>query len=196
MNHGFGTQLLCATILASGMAVAPASAERILRADEAPVVELDPAKGMDYGDTVLATNLYDSLVNPAQGASGVQPQLATGWSIDGAVCAFSLRDDVTFNSGNPLTAADVVYSFKRLMASGHGHSGLFEGVVDSVEAQGRSHGRLHAVGTFQSPARPAGILAGDCVVAGNSGRCSRSSDRALAPSGGALLHRRAAGHHQ
>lgn len=136
MNHGFGTGLLCATILASGIAAAPALAERILRADEAPIGELDPAKGTDYGDTVLAINLYDSLVYPAQGASGVQPHLATGWSIDGAVYTFNLRDDVTFNSGNPMTSADVVYSFERLMAIGQGHSGLFEGVVDSVVAQG------------------------------------------------------------
>ncbi|MGI9506303.1 MAG: ABC transporter substrate-binding protein, partial [Geminicoccaceae bacterium] len=128
------TTLLGTTMLAVTLAAAPASAERILRADEVAVGEIDPAKGTDYADTILAINLYDTMVYPKQGGSGVQPHLATDWTIDGATYTFNLRDDVTFNSGNPLTAADVVYSFERMMAMGQGNSNLFADVVDSVEA--------------------------------------------------------------
>jgi len=130
------TTLLTTTMLAVALAAAPASAERILRADEVAVGEIDPAKGTDYADTILAINLYDTLVYPKQGGSGVQPHLATDWTIDGATYTFNLRDDVTFNAGNPLTAADVVYSFERMMAMGQGNSSLFADVVDSVEATG------------------------------------------------------------
>ncbi|MBT8476086.1 MAG: ABC transporter substrate-binding protein [Alphaproteobacteria bacterium] len=126
--------LMTATILAAGLLAAPAMAERILRVDEAPIGEMDPAKGTDYADTVLAINLYDTLVYPRQGGSGVQPHLASDWTIDGPVYTFTLRDDVTFNSGNPLTAADVVFSFERMMALGQGNSGLFEGRVESAVA--------------------------------------------------------------
>lgn len=127
--------LLLATALTSILLAAPVTAqERILRADEAPVGELDPAKGTDYADTILAINLYDTLVYPAQGAAGVQPHLASDWVIDGKTYTFTLRDDVTFNSGNPVTAADVVYSYERLMGMAQGNSSLFEGVVDTVEA--------------------------------------------------------------
>lgn len=126
--------LMSATILAAGLTAAPVLAERILRVDEAPIGEIDPAKGTDYADTVLAINLYDTLVYPAQGGAGVQPHLATDWTIDGSVYTFTLRDDVTFNSGNALTAADVVFSFNRMMALGQGNSGLFADVVESVEA--------------------------------------------------------------
>ena len=127
--------LLCSTaMLAAVLAAAPAAAERILRADEVAVGEIDPAKGTDYADTILAINLYDTLVYPKQGGSGVQPHLATDWTIDGANYTFTLRDGVTFNSGNPLTAADVVYSFERMMALGQGNSSLFAGVVDDVTA--------------------------------------------------------------
>lgn len=129
-NHG----LMTATILAAGLLAVPAMAERILRVDESPIGEIDPAKGTDFADTVLAINLYDTLVYPQQGGSGVQPHLATDWTIDGAVYTFTLRDDVTFNSGNPLTAADVVFSFERMMAMGQGNAGLFEGRIESVEA--------------------------------------------------------------
>ena len=129
-KHG----LMTATILAAGLMAVPAMAERILRVDESPIGEIDPAKGTDFADTVLAINLYDTLVYPQQGGSGVQPHLATDWTIDCAVYTFVLRDDVTFNSGNPLTAADVVFSFERMMAMGQGNAGLFEGRIESVEA--------------------------------------------------------------
>src|ERR1043166_1676645 len=44
------------------------------------------------------------------------PYLAKSWDIreDGKLYTFKLRDDVTFCSGKKFTAADVVYSFKRL----------------------------------------------------------------------------------
>ncbi len=111
-----------------------ALADRVLRIDEAPVGEIDPAKATDFADTVLAINLYDTLVYPKQGGAGVQPHLATDWTIDGLEYTFNLRDDVDFNSGNPLTAEDVVFSFNRMMAMGQGHSGQFAGRIASVEA--------------------------------------------------------------
>ena len=44
------------------------------------------------------------------------PYLAKSWTIseDGKTYTFKLRDDVTFCSGKKFTAADVIYSFKRL----------------------------------------------------------------------------------
>ncbi len=136
MGINIKTALLSSTMLALTLAAAPVAAERILRADEVAVGEIDPAKGTDYADTILAINLYDTLVYPKQGGSGVQDHLATDWTIDGATYTFTLRDDVTFNTGNPLTAADVAYSYERMMAMGQGNSSLFAGVVDSVEATG------------------------------------------------------------
>ena len=136
MTFDTKTKLLGTTVLALTLAAAPLAAERVLRADEVAVGEIDPAKGTDYADTILAINLYDTLVYPKQGGSGVQPHLATEWAIDGATYTFTLRDDVTFNSGNPLTAADVAYSFERMMAMGQGNASLFAGVVENVEATG------------------------------------------------------------
>ena len=47
------------------------------------------------------------------------PYLAKSWTIseDGKLYTFKLRDDVTFCSGKKFTAADVVYTFKRLTRS-------------------------------------------------------------------------------
>lgn len=127
--------LLSAAILASPLWLAtPSFAERVLRLDESPIGEIDPAKGTDYADTVLAVNLYDALVYPKRGGTGVEPLLATEWTVEGPTYTFKLRDGVKFQSGNTMTADDVVFSFNRTMALGQGFSSLFAGRVEKVEA--------------------------------------------------------------
>lgn len=122
---------MLAALLAT-VAALPAAAQT-LRLDEVPVGELDPAIASDYADSILMFNVYDTLVLPTQGAPGVSPHLATEWEVDGNTFTFTLRDDVTFHSGNPLTAQDVVFSVERMQAIGQGLSYLFE-IVENVEA--------------------------------------------------------------
>jgi peptide/nickel transport system substrate-binding protein len=110
-----------------------AKAETVLRHDEAAPGELDPAKASDYAGSVLMFNVYDTLVLPKQGGPGAQPHLAESWTVDGTTYTFKLRPDVTFQSGNPLTAEDVVFSVDRMKALKQGLSYLFEN-VKNVEA--------------------------------------------------------------
>ncbi len=124
---------LAAGLLAATSLTAPALAGGTMRLDEVAVGELDPAKASDYADSILMFNVYDTLVLPVQGGPGHAPHLAESWSSDGNVFTFKLRPDVTFQSGNPFTADDVVYSLERSKALGAGLSYLF-GVVESVEA--------------------------------------------------------------
>lgn len=121
--------MLAAALLAATSLTAPAYAQTVLRLDEVAVGELDPAKASDYADSILMFNVYDTLVIPTQGGPGHDPHLATSWEVDGATYTFTLRDGVTFQSGNPLTAADVVYSIERMQALGQGLSYLFGGVT-------------------------------------------------------------------
>ena len=118
--------LLTAAFLAAASIHSYASAETVLRLDEVPVGEIDPAKATDYADSVLMFNLYDTLVIPKQGQPGYDPFLATGWESDGKTYTFKLRTDVKFQSGNPVTAEDIVFSFDRMKALGQGLSYLFE----------------------------------------------------------------------
>lgn len=122
------TAMISALCAATALA-APGFAETVLRLDEVAVGELDPAKASDYADSILMFNVYDTLVLPQQGGPGHVPHLAESWSVDGAVYTFKLRDGVTFQSGNPLTAADVVYSVERMQALGAGLSYLLGGVT-------------------------------------------------------------------
>lgn len=108
-------------------------AETVLRLDETPIGELDPAKASDYADSILMFNIYDTLVVGTQGRPGYDPFLAESWTKDGKSYTFKLRKGVMFQSGNPLTAADVVFSFDRMKALGAGFSHLF-GAVDKAEA--------------------------------------------------------------
>lgn len=120
---------IAAALLAATAFCAQANAETVLRLDEAPVGELDPAKASDYADSILMFNLYDTLVMPKQGQPGHDPLLAASWeTTDGKAYTFKLRDGVKFQSGNPLTAEDVVFSFERMMKLGQGLSYLFENV--------------------------------------------------------------------
>lgn len=116
------------------MLTAVASAEKVLRIEDIPIGELDPAKAADVADSILMFNVYDTLVLANQGKSGVGPLLAKSWKVDGSDFTFTLRDDVIFHTGNPLTSDDVVYSFQRFVALGQGLSHLLRGHVKSVTA--------------------------------------------------------------
>jgi len=122
--------LACALLALSALA---ANAERVLRLDEVAVGELDPAKASDYADSILMFNVYDTLVLPRQGGPGHTPHLAESWVGSGTEYTFTLRSDVSFQSGNPMTAEDVKFSFDRMVSVGQGLSFLF-GNVESVDA--------------------------------------------------------------
>lgn len=103
-------------------------AQTVLRLDEVAVGELDPAKASDYADSILMFNVYDTLVLPNQGGPGHSGHLAESWDVNGTEYTFKLRDGVSFQSGNPLRAEDVVYSLERMQAIGAGLSYLFGSV--------------------------------------------------------------------
>ena len=127
MNHQTLSHIAIASAAAACLAM-PASAETVLRLNEVPVGEIDPAKASDNADSQLMFNIYDTLVLPRQGGPGHVPHLAKSWEGDGKTFTFKLRDDVKFQSGNPLTAADVVYSLERTKEIGKGLSFLFGNV--------------------------------------------------------------------
>lgn len=128
-------RLLWSAAIALGLGLSPAAyaQERLLRHDEAAPGRLDPSRVSDYTSSVLAYNVYDTLIEAKPGG-GVVPHLAASWDIsaDGATYTFRLRDDVKFHSGNPLTAEDVVFSLERMVALASGHSRLFIGVSASA----------------------------------------------------------------
>lgn len=78
--------------------------------------QLDPSKTSSYNSFEVLENVYDTLVEPDQNLQ-MQPSLATKWttSKDQLTWTFTLRDGVEFSDGTPLTSADVVYTYDRII---------------------------------------------------------------------------------
>lgn len=107
----------------------------------APYITLDPSTEYSNGIMVLQ-NVYETLTRYNSKTGEVDPVLATSWTKndDGTVWVFQLRDDVTFHDGTPMTAQQVVSSFKRSMDLGQGGAYIWDAVLESnggsVEATG------------------------------------------------------------
>ncbi len=82
------------------------------------VVTLDPAYAGETTNLFIHINTYDTLVDiRPEDLNKIVPRLAESWDVnaDFTQFVFHLRKDVKFASGNPLTAADVVFSWNRLL---------------------------------------------------------------------------------
>ncbi|WP_416409430.1 ABC transporter substrate-binding protein [Agrobacterium rosae] len=91
---------------------------------------LDPAKVTDYTGYMAVVNMYDGLTTVSPSGE-VIPHLAKSWEIssDGLTYTFHLRDDVKFQDGTALKAADMVWSIQRLIGINKGPSNLIVGLV-------------------------------------------------------------------
>ncbi|MBA3326036.1 MAG: ABC transporter substrate-binding protein, partial [Rhodobacteraceae bacterium] len=80
------------------------------------IVSLDPAESFEFSGNDALNNIYDTLIelDPAN-LGPLVPGLATAWEVgeDGMTYTFTLRDDASFHSGNPVTAEDAAWSLQR-----------------------------------------------------------------------------------
>ncbi|MEO9329198.1 ABC transporter substrate-binding protein [Gordonia aurantiaca] len=78
--------------------------------------QLDPQKSSSYFTFEVLENVFDTLVEPDEKLE-MRPALAESWEVspDARHWTFTLRPGVTFHNGDPLTAADVEYSFRRII---------------------------------------------------------------------------------
>ena len=76
---------------------------------------LDPVLNDANVDIWILSNLYDTLLLPSEDGQGVEPGLATEWSVaeDGLSVTLTLRDGIMFSDGSPITTADVAWSLNR-----------------------------------------------------------------------------------
>ncbi|MCL6429678.1 MAG: peptide ABC transporter substrate-binding protein [Anaerolineae bacterium] len=85
-----------------------------LRLAEGPPVTLDPALVQDAQSAVYVVEIFGGLVTLDENLE-VAPDLADTWEVseDGRTYTFHLRADARFQSGRPVTAADVEFSLTR-----------------------------------------------------------------------------------
>jgi len=122
----------------------------------AEAASLDPAVQSDAGSAQVVSQLFESLT-AIDAAGHVQPALADGWQVsaDRREIVFHLRPGLAFSDGSPLSAADVVSSWLRVLDPAHPSqlASLLDDVVGATayeEGNGqRSAVGLSAVGTDQ-----------------------------------------------
>ncbi len=124
MNAFRSTLFSSAVILAAGVSIAPviaATPDNMLiianRIDD--ITTLDPAQSFEFAGSDVNRNLYSKLVgfDPANLSGGYIPALADSWDVseDGKTITFTMREGVTFESGNAVTAQDVEWSLRRVI---------------------------------------------------------------------------------
>ena len=107
--------------------LAPTEADTLIFAEDfSSVTSFDPAETYGLFNAWVAQECYDTLIT-FEGLDNVVGGVAETWEIssDGKVWTFHLRDGVKFQSGNPVTAEDVVYSIIRVVEMKESPSFLF-----------------------------------------------------------------------
>jgi peptide/nickel transport system substrate-binding protein len=87
---------------------------------------LDPLKGFDASSERFRQLMFNSLMRKNERLDYV-PELAESAQVspDGLTVTFTLRDNVKFHDGKPLTSADAKYTFDKLMASDYPKASSF-----------------------------------------------------------------------
>ena len=135
-----------AVLLLVPLAAPEASVLRRGTNDELPTFDPQYVVGNSAG--AIMYDLFEGLVSRAPDASLV-PAVAESWSVseDGTVYTFRLRDSAKWSDGRAITAADFVYSFKRMLdpkSGTRGASALFP--VLNATAISRGEEALESLG--------------------------------------------------
>jgi oligopeptide transport system substrate-binding protein len=99
------------------LVAAPALAEMVWnRGNSADVESLDPHKTSTVYEAHILRDLFEGLVMQ-DAESNLIPGAAESWTVsdDGTVYTFKIRGDSVWSNGDPVTADDFVYSFRRLL---------------------------------------------------------------------------------
>ncbi|MGQ0569797.1 MAG: ABC transporter substrate-binding protein [Armatimonadota bacterium] len=78
---------------------------------------IDPHKRLTASSEVMLEQMYETLVDFDASSGDFKPALAESWQVsqDGKVYTFRIRRAIRFHNGRELTAADVKYSFDRIL---------------------------------------------------------------------------------
>jgi peptide/nickel transport system substrate-binding protein len=82
------------------------------------IVSFDPAESYEFTNGEVDANCYRRLIRPnLDDATKIEGDLAETWDVskDGLTYTFRLRRDAQFESGNPVTAHDAVFSLQRVV---------------------------------------------------------------------------------
>ena len=114
---GTGASLALPAILRSACAATPANMVVMAKSIKDIVNGFDPAESYEVSNNEVCGNCYRKLVAPdPDQPSRIVGDAAERWDVspDGRTFTFHIRAGVVFDSGNRLTADDVVFSLRRV----------------------------------------------------------------------------------
>jgi len=77
---------------------------------------LDPGLATDTTSSNVILNIMDPLVRLDPNTNDAKPSLAESWDVNGSTVTYHLRHDGKWTNGDPVTAGDFVYSWKRTLS--------------------------------------------------------------------------------
>ena len=128
---------------------------------------LDPTQTYANQSILIMKNIYEMLYDSTPNGQGFTPWLATGYSLSANKLAwtFHLRHGVKFSNGQPMTSADVKFSFERAMAK-TSVWGFIDDVITSITTPNPETVVFH---TKQPVASMLAIVSlyGNCILPAN-----------------------------
>jgi peptide/nickel transport system substrate-binding protein len=125
-----GTAIMLAAVLVTAMPARAAQPGTLVSGANLPA-NLDPHQIFDVPMLLYGLNVYDNLYRYEDNPPELKPWLAQSHTVspNGTTWEFKLRRGVKFHDGSELTAEDVVYSFRRVLAIGKAPAGAFKPVL-------------------------------------------------------------------
>jgi peptide/nickel transport system substrate-binding protein len=104
--------------------------------DDNKIGSLNPLVGIEAPEYTVWSATYDLLVDFDQKDLSPAPGLATEWEVadDGLTWTFQLREGMTWQDGEPITADDVAYTYNRVIEEQNGSLIGYLTLVDTVTA--------------------------------------------------------------
>jgi peptide/nickel transport system substrate-binding protein len=136
-------------VLAAPVAWAQKSADTLRITWRDAVLDPDPYHSPQRTALVLAHQVWDGLIWRDPGSFELKPLLAASWKyIDDTTLEFALRPDAKFQNGDPVTAADVVYTVGEALGDPAVAVPSNFGWLAGAEAVDPTHVRIHLKRVF------------------------------------------------
>ncbi|OQM74302.1 ABC transporter substrate-binding protein [Manganibacter manganicus] len=133
------------------------------------IITMDPAESFEISTAEIIGNTYELLVRlDLDDTSKVKGDIAESWTVsdDGLTYTFKLKPGLKFASGNPITAADVAWSFERAVKLDKGPAFIltqFGLTKDNVTEKAKAADDGTFVFTVDKPYAPSFVL--NCLSA-------------------------------
>ena len=112
------TTAICASLLALSAQAATPKNMLVMAKDISDLITLDPAEVFELSGGEVIANIYDRLMMyEPENLTKLVGGVAESWDVSdgGKTITFKIRSGMTFHSGNPVTAEDVVFSLRRVV---------------------------------------------------------------------------------